>query len=1164
MSSFNSTSRYKKNKWFLIFLLALILNARLVSPQSFPVRTYTIDDGLATNLLHDAAQDRSGSMWISTEIGVSSYNGSTWYNYGEKDGLPRAEYIHVRVDEGNTVWALPAFLLQPIGVFNGSKWEIIKNLPPAKNSSEKYKSFDILYENGKPVLFCGTNEGLLVLRNNVWKLLTSKNGLSDNRINCVKRIGDGIAICTASGISIYRDGRFDNSISKILGTDSNSVMAIDHDQKKPSVFWILGKNWLGEINDGKFRFILKGFRFNLMPGMVMHTYLTYDQKKRIYFGNDQERFMYDLNNRILLSLGPSNGFATTGCSNVFIDRESNVWFPSFRGLDKISDLRFQNYFQINGLLESEVTAIIEVHKGFMVFGHNHGITLFRNNVFKKISFQGQSEYRKVYGRVMDICKDSSGNIWLASSLLGLGRMNGENIKWYQSEKSQIFTSVITSQDGTVWASTQSSLFKIINDELVPVTAKNEKFNSIKKLHFDLKGDLLIATADGIIKYSNGEVKRFSIKNHPHGNNIYSICDYGNESELVGTTEGLFLFKNDSLSRINLNDFSITKKVFALMKEPPGTYWIGTNDGVIKWDGKEVRNFNISGGLAGREINRSAVMRDSFGNVWIGTDKGLSCYLIDYDSKDIPPSAGQNFLEDPNGNIYDLHKPVELDAFKNTVTFHFNSLSLKNENSIEYRIWLEGFDRKWIYTGTNNTIRYTNLLPGAYKFCYSARNSNGEWSPTSYSENIIIDKPFYKKWWFQLLSFLIVSALTYFIIKYISRYRYSSILEKEVKTRTKKLKESEEKLRYLYDSMAQGIVYQDRDAKTLTLNAAAYKILGYDPSDLVVENLFFNNDLKIIREDGSSYPVEMLPMREVLTTGHLVEKQTLGIFNRKENQYRWILANSIPEIIEGAAEPAGVFTIFTDISEQKQIQESLQKYQEELKRLSLSKNKFFSIVAHDLRSPFHGLLGMTNILISEIDDMSREQLKESLEKIFRATTNLYNLIQQLLEWSRIQTGRFEMNPVTFDLGKCTEGIVHNLKQHAESKQVTIANHIGNDILVFADELVIKSVLNNLLSNAVKFSHREGIIHLDCTKKNNLYEVCVRDEGVGISGHDLKNILRIDVSVSRKGTEGETGAGLGLILCKEMIEKYGGNLHVQSEIGKGSSFYFTIPGTDGTDW
>jgi len=217
-----------------------------------------------------------------------------------------------------------------------------------------------------------------------------------------------------------------------------------------------------------------------------------------------------------------------------------------------------------------------------------------------------------------------------------------------------------------------------------------------------------------------------------------------------------------------------------MKEPSGTYWIGTNDGVMKWDGKEVRNFNISSGLAGREINRSAVMRDSFGNVWIGTDKGLSCYLIDYDSKDIPPSAGQNFLEDSNGYIFDLHEPVELDASKNTVTFHFNSLSLKNENSIEYRIWLEGFDREWIYTGINNTIRYTNLSPGAYRFCYSARNSNGEWSPTNYSGNIIIDKPFYKKWWFHLLSFLIVSALTYFIIKYISRYRYSSILEKEVK------------------------------------------------------------------------------------------------------------------------------------------------------------------------------------------------------------------------------------------------------------------------------------------------------------------------------------------------------------------------------------------------
>jgi len=238
--------------------------------------------------------------------------------------------------------------------------------------------------------------------------------------------------------------------------------------------------------------------------------------------------------------------------------------------------------------------------------------------------------------------------------------------------------------------------------------------------------------------------------------------------------------------------------------------------------------------------------------------------------------------------------------------------------------------------------------------------------------------------------------------------------------------------------------------------------------------------------------------------------------------------------------------------------ALKKYSEELKELNASKDKFFSILAHDLRSPFHGLQGLASILKSEIESLSMEEIKAYINEIDSATSNLFNLIENLLDWSRIQTGKYNFKQKKFSITKLVHDIESVLKYNAGLKSIVIKNEFNEeDLLVEGDESMIRSLLHNLLSNAIKFTHENGKIELYYDPADEGYiEIFVHDNGVGISKYNIPKLFRIDESYSTQGTNKEKGTGLGLLLCREIAEKHGSELKVESELGQGSCFSFKL--------
>jgi signal transduction histidine kinase len=229
----------------------------------------------------------------------------------------------------------------------------------------------------------------------------------------------------------------------------------------------------------------------------------------------------------------------------------------------------------------------------------------------------------------------------------------------------------------------------------------------------------------------------------------------------------------------------------------------------------------------------------------------------------------------------------------------------------------------------------------------------------------------------------------------------------------------------------------------------------------------------------------------------------------------------------------------------------------LKELNSSKDKFFSILAHDLKGPFQGILGYTDILKNEYDSLEKEEVKVLVSSLYSVTRNVYNLLEGLLEWSRAQTGRIEYNPTFFMLSEEANNVVQLLTESAVVKEIVFSSTIENSIKVYADRDMVNTILRNLVANAIKFTNNGKIVKIVAEKRANDVVVSVVDHGIGMSQEEIQSLFRIDIHHTTLGTNGEEGTGVGLILCKELVQSNGGKIWVESEIGKGSKFSFNLP-------
>ncbi|MCK5028554.1 MAG: tetratricopeptide repeat-containing sensor histidine kinase [Bacteroidales bacterium] len=245
-----------------------------------------------------------------------------------------------------------------------------------------------------------------------------------------------------------------------------------------------------------------------------------------------------------------------------------------------------------------------------------------------------------------------------------------------------------------------------------------------------------------------------------------------------------------------------------------------------------------------------------------------------------------------------------------------------------------------------------------------------------------------------------------------------------------------------------------------------------------------------------------------------------------------------------------------INEVDKANKLLKESEDDLKILNATKDKFFSIIAHDLRNPFNALHGLALYLFENYSNFSENEVKESLEIIYNSADDLLELLENLLHWSRTQRGEIQFSPREIDLSEIINKIFNQLIINADKKKINLINEIPTDYIILADADMITVILRNLVSNAIKFSNKNSFIRISKKDSNDYTEISVMDNGVGISEENIKKLFRIDIHHSTSGTSEEQGSGLGLILCREFVEKHGGKIWVKSEENIGSTFKFTI--------
>lgn len=259
---------------------------------------------------------------------------------------------------------------------------------------------------------------------------------------------------------------------------------------------------------------------------------------------------------------------------------------------------------------------------------------------------------------------------------------------------------------------------------------------------------------------------------------------------------------------------------------------------------------------------------------------------------------------------------------------------------------------------------------------------------------------------------------------------------------------------------------------------------------------------------------------------------------------------VSDIIGSGKTRKGKFLTFYNITERK-INEK------KLKGLNASKDRLFSIIAHDLKNPFFGMIGLSDILREDFDELTDDEKRDLINNLNDLSRNTHKMLENLLDWSRQQTGKIAFAPQSFDLVALIKQNINIAEQQARIKKINLTFELPDSLNVFADENMIDTVVRNLISNAIKFTMPGGKINVAAETQNNKAIISVKDSGIGISDEIKNKLFQLDVDVRSSGTSGEQGTGLGLLLCKEFVEKNKGTINVESKKNSGSTFTFTLP-------
>ncbi len=465
----------------------------------------------------------------------------------------------------------------------------------------------------------------------------------------------------------------------------------------------------------------------------------------------------------------------------------------------------------------------------------------------------------------------------------------------------------------------------------------------------------------------------------------------------------------------------------------------------------------------------------------------------------------------------------------------------------------GYDRDEIIGSHASIIYGENLGRERYEKIYNSI-INGGWEGKIYLKN---------KYGNEIPIHLTANVIKNFNGNLDAIFAVAKDLTEQVKTENS-LQETKDKYTNLFHELRNTVYVSSPEGKLLDINPAGVKLFGFNSKEELM-HVDIAKDLYVNPDDREKLKAE------IEKTGYI---KNYEIKIKDKNGVQKIVLETSTTIRDSAGKIIAYQGILRDITEDKKREELMNKYvadlaevnmqlrnsEMELKKLNAEKDKFFSIIAHDLKSPFNSLLNLSEFLVEDITELSMEEVKSFSREINKAAQNVFNHIVNLLQWSQIKTGGLEQVIENVALASFVNNTIALIEGNAAKKDISVINDIDTRLFFKGDRNMINSVFLNLITNSIKFTPRGGQIRVSADQNGDMITVMVMDNGIGISKDNLKKLFRIDEHFSTSGTLNEMGTGLGLILCKELIEKNGGKIWVKSEEGIGTTFFFTLPKGD----
>jgi ligand-binding sensor domain-containing protein/signal transduction histidine kinase len=1053
-------------------------------------------DGLSHDNVNSIVQDRFGFMWFGTLDGLCRYDGFSFkYFYNE----------------------------------------------PLNSNSLLSSNISVIFQSKKGYLWIGTyNSGFSLINpiKNQFKHFihteNDKNCLSHNHIKDIKEdINGNLWISTSGGGLNYFDvptGDFTKYMHNNANTNSissNEVNMVEPDND--------GNLWIGTNTSLDY--------YNVKSRTFLHYvlgYESYDQTKKLAV----KTLHLDRNN--ILWIGTSDGLFT-------FNPEKKV-FNSFK----------HDLADPSSISDDQINSILEDSNGDIWIGTNKGLNKYlpEKNDFKSFFVDVLNRYSISNNRIECMFEDRSNILWIGTKGAGVNKLDLKRKKFYslqylQGTKSNIshpsILSISGDTTGNVWLGTDGEGVCLFNR----VSGKIKNYSQISGRKINLSDDQIISSARwqnkiwigtqtgglNAVSMINGEfkIKKFKKSMDSSGllNNQVNCLLFDKDGFLwIGTQDGLnkmidtvtnsneyFLsFKKDYLNPNSLSENDIS----ALYQDHEGFIWIGTfSNGLNKLNpvtGKidhYYSNIENSSSLTSNSIN--TIFEDHFGILWIGTAGG-GLNMLNSDNKTftrymIKDGLASNevmaIIEDYAGLLWiSTSKGIsKFDPINRAFTNYDITDGLMNDGFNRSSVYQD--DSGWLYFGTTTGLIY--FQPSQIK-----ANPN--------KPDIIITKFTYLRnnEWFDE---------SYFISKF---------------------NDSADKITLPYDKNIFSIEFAAMDFTNPAENQYQYKIEGLsnkwvnngnkrlimvtnlEPGDYTIKIKASNND-GIFNEEGVSLPITITPPFWK-TNGFILVILVIIVF-LVVSAYSFLIKLNTNKILS------------LKNSELELANQRLINSEKSLKELNDTKDKFFSIIAHDLRNPFNPLLSLTELLDNDYKELEDKERISFIKEIRHGAKKLYDLLENLLNWALSQTRQIKFNPVELDLSEVIESNIELLQINAEKKMISIEGSFKSDIQVFADENMLNSIIRNLLNNAIKFSPANSKIEITLTDETEFYKVQVKDQGPGIPPENLVTIFSGFSKTSMNNAKGK-GSGLGLILCKEFVEKNNGKIWVESEVGKGSTFYFTV--------